>query len=85
MFINPRVKLIDRSKNESKEKFYCNTCDYPLFSTEDFRTCREYDICHDCYLTFVEARKSDWENGWRPKRKALDNYLKQKKRRYENN
>ena len=73
------IKIIDKS-NSKNEEFYCRMCNYPLVSREDFQLNSEYFCCNDCYLTFVEARKKEWKNGWRPKQNLIDTYIKNKHR-----
>lgn len=76
-----RIKIIN-NENIDKDDFYCNLCKWPLVSSNDFRKNSEYGCCNECYLTFVEARKDKWCDGWRPKRNVLDSYIKERKRLY---
>jgi hypothetical protein len=68
-----------RSKID-KERFFCDICEFPLKSSEDFMFNSEYDCCHDCYLVFAESRREDWKNNWRPEKKLIKNHIKQKKK-----
>ena len=63
-----------------KEKFFCNICGFPLKTNKDFSADLEYDCCYDCYLTFIEAKKEEWKNNWRPEKKLIKNHIKQKKK-----
>ena len=67
------LKVINNVKK--RENFYCNLCNYPLLSKEDFELNEEYNCCEECFLTFVESRKQQWEKGWRPEKSKLDSYI----------
>ncbi len=72
MFINPKIKIIG---NVKKENFYCGICNFPLITLEDFDKNDNYDCCQSCYLEFVECRKLEWKNGWRPKKSVVNSYI----------
>jgi hypothetical protein len=72
MYINPKIKIIG---NYKKERFYCDICQFPLISLEDFDKNDNYDCCQECYLTFAESRKEAWKNGWRPKKAVVNSYI----------
>jgi len=72
MFTNHKIKILSK---EEKEDFYCNICDYPYLTIDDFNVKLEYLCCHECYLTFAEARREKWKKGWRPKQEVIDNYV----------
>ena len=71
MYIN--LKII--KKPDKKENFYCNICSYPLLSKEDFRYNEEFNCCNECFLTFAESRKVEWQKGWRPEKSKIDSYI----------
>ena len=73
MSIIRKIKVLNFP--EGKESFYCNLCNYPLVSKEDFDKNDNYDCCQECYLSFAEARKEEWKNGWRPEKSSLDSYI----------
>ena len=77
------INITGDTPDKDNETFFCSICSYPLLNKDDFFTNIEYLCCHDCYLQFVEARKSTWKKGMRPKQKLLNNYLKQKKLIFE--
>jgi len=72
MFISPKIKIIGK---HIKENFYCNLCNYPLLTLEDFNKEKLYQCCHECYLSFIESRKNEWKNGWRTNKKEIDSYI----------
>ena len=80
MFINPKVKVIGKLK---KERFYCEVCNFPLTTREDFEKNENYDCCHSCYLEFAEARRSEWKNGWRPKKSVVNSYISIRRKLYK--
>ena len=84
MSIIRKIKILNFFK--TKEGFYCNLCSYPLLSKEDFGVLDltshkvnykndNYNCCQSCYLEFVECRKLEWKNGWRPEKSSLDSYI----------
>jgi hypothetical protein len=72
--------MSDTHDKNSKERFFCEICSFPLKSSEDFMYNSDYDCCHDCYLIFAEARRDEWKNSWRPEKKLIKNHIKQKKK-----
>jgi len=73
MYINPDIKIIDET-NE-KQRFFCDICEFPLVTMMDLNSNREHECCHECYLTFVEARREEWKEGWRPEESAVEEYI----------
>tara|TARA_B100000424_G_C22630504_1_gene349478 strand:- start:314 stop:574 length:261 start_codon:yes stop_codon:yes gene_type:complete len=80
MFISPKIKVIGKFK---KERFYCEVCNFPLISREDFEKDTGYDCCQECFLTFAESRKSEWKNGWRPKKEVVNSYISIRRKIYK--
>jgi hypothetical protein len=78
MFINPKI-LFKASENEKKINFFCQFCNYPFSSHEDFAKRDEYNCCNFCFLSFVEARREEYKNGWRPNKKEIAARVKIKK------
>ena len=80
MFISPKIKVIGEFK---KERFYCQVCQYPLLSSEDFEKDSKYQCCHECYLQFAESRREEWKNGWRPKKSIVNSYISIRRKLYK--
>jgi len=59
---------------------FCSICDYLMTTHEDQFSQEKFDCCHDCYLKWVESRKSEWEEGWRPDPSKIELYKKEKQR-----
>jgi len=76
MYINPKVVFKDHASEKNKDKFFCDLCGFPHGSYKDFEIAREWNnTCHECYLTFIEARRKDWKEGWRPDKETLKEYI----------
>ena len=78
--------IIDASSEataKEKDKFYCVTCKFPLASNDDFKCNRDYKCCYECFLKFVESRKKEWKDGWRPKQNLIDSYIENRKDIYK--
>ena len=80
MFTSRNIKVIGEFK---KERFYCEVCQYPLLSAQDFEKDSEYECCHECYLQFAESRRDEWKNGWRPKKSVVNSYISIKRKLYK--
>ena len=85
MFTSHKIKVITNGSDEHREDFYCDICKYPFLTKDDFSVKSEFNCCHECYLTFAEARKAKWKEGWRPKQDQVDSYIDSKRKLYENN
>ena len=79
MYINSNVVVIDNTKKKD-DVFFCNICNYPLITKDDFDSQKEYVCCHECFLSFAEACKKNWKDGWRPSKTKIQEYLKVRKR-----
>ena len=80
MFTSPKIKVIGELK---KERFYCSICQYPLLTSQDFQRDSEYECCQECYLTFIESRRIEWKNGWRPKKADVNSYISIRRKFYK--
>jgi hypothetical protein len=79
MYINHKVIFKD-SLSQSNEYFFCSLCKFTLTSLLDFKSSKDYDgSCNDCYLTFIEARKKEWKEGWRPDKETLETHIYNRK------
>ena len=77
MFINPEVIFI--GEDQKDEDFFCPICSFPLKTYEDFFTYKDYHCCNECYLTFAEARRKEWKEGWRPNKTDVEEYIYNRK------
>lgn len=70
------TKIKFSESTNDNNTFFCNLCKFPLITFLDFEKQEEYDCCQNCYMQFVESRKKEWQEGWRPKRKEVDSYIR---------
>ena len=82
MYTSNKIVIIDNTKKKN-DVFFCNICNYPLTSKQDFDAQKEYFCCNECFLNFAEARKESWKDGWRPSKTKTQEYLKVRKRQNE--
>ena len=76
MYINPKVIFKNYCENKKVDNFFCTLCGLPHTSHEDFEKSKEWKgICHECYLTFIETRRKEWKDGWRPDKETLETYI----------
>jgi len=59
MYITPKINLI--MNGNKKEEFFCKICEYCLITGEDFEKNKKYKCCEECFVTFVEATKDNWD------------------------
>ena len=59
---------------------FCQVCDFLIKTADDSRIFNEWGTCHDCYLRFVESRREEWKDGWRPEQEILDKLYSEKSR-----
>ena len=67
------IKILN--KDFKSNNFYCQICSYPLMTNQDFDINKKYECCNECYMTYVESRKQEWKNGWRPEKTAVKDYI----------
>ena len=77
-----KIKFINKSKKT--ENMFCKICNYPFLTKEDFEKQEAYSACHDCFLKFIEARKEQWKNGWRPNKSQIKDHIYQKNKIFKN-
>ena len=65
--------------NDIKTGLFCNLCEYILKTTEDVKIHDDHGCCKECWLTFGESRKDDWEKGWRPDNDTLHRYKEERR------
>jgi hypothetical protein len=78
MFFVHDIIFIKEEKKE-KENFFCNLCNFPLVSYLDFNAYQNYNCCENCYLTFIEGNKVNWNSGIRPSKEKIKEYINAKK------
>ena len=82
MSITRKLKVIG---SQPKENFYCEICNYPLVSKEDFESNNGYECCNECFLNFCQSRRKEWKNGWRPNKTEIKRYISIRKKLYKKN
>ena len=78
MFIKNKIVIVDHSKKKSN--FFCKVCNFPLIDYLDFEKNEKYDCCNECFMTYVESRKNEWNNGWRPSKRKVEEYIYKRKK-----
>ena len=76
MYITPNNIIFKDNTRKDKDHFFCTVCGLTHTTYEDIDTSKKWDgACHDCYLTFIEARRKEWKAGWRPDKETLEEYI----------
>ena len=79
MYTTLDIELIDQIE-EKDESFFCVMCGFPHRSRDDFEKQKEWGCCNECFLSFVESRRKEWKDGWRPDKETLEEYIYNRKR-----
>jgi len=66
-----KIKFIDMTNN-NQIGIFCTLCNFLLKTVDDAATVEKYKVCHECFLRYIESRKEDWKNGWRPPKDKID-------------
>lgn len=74
------IKVLKDEQDGSRESFFCNLCGFMLNSKDDLQSNSDYLCCQECFMTYVESRKKDWDAGWRPKKSEVRKYINKRKR-----
>jgi len=80
MFISPKLQIIDRVNKKSD--FFCAFCGFPLVTMDDFKINEKNECCYECYQTYAESRIKEWNEGWRPDKTRLEEYIYLRKKMY---
>lgn len=68
-----------QAEEDVEVHLWCDLCNYIMDPSSDTEVHREHGCCQECWLTFGQARKHEWEKGWRPKEETLNRYKQQRK------
>ena len=77
-------KIIFIDKTNGKDSMFCSLCHFPFLSKNDFEASEKYKVCHECFLTYAEARKTEWIAGWRPDKQKIKEYILHRKSIFKN-
>ncbi len=71
--------LVVKPKNiDDPAPLFCDLCKSTNLMIDDMICHREYGCCSACVLLWVEPRKSEWLNGWRPSETEIEIVLKRR-------
>ena len=83
MYITPKINIISDQKDN--EDFFCSICGFCLITELDHDYHRKTGACEECYYTFVEAIKDDWDkNNKQIDKKKLKQYIYLRNKRNSN-
>ncbi len=74
------IVINEAAQNASEDIFFCPLCGFTMQTALDFQSHSDHGCCHECFITFVESRKNEWESGWRPKKSEIRKYINNRKR-----
>lgn len=78
--MNENEFIIIKTKEDQACGIFCQVCDFLIKSADDSNTYKTWNTCHDCFLRFIEARKIEWSNGWRPDKEDVESLYSEKSR-----
>ena len=80
MSIKSDIYIIDETDASIEHiGLFCPMCSFMLCTHEDIQSVKDNKCCSECYFTFGQARKEDWQNVWRPDKDILDRYKQQRR------
>lgn len=65
-----KENFIELLKIKRKSFSNCETCEKCILSKDDYFFYLKFNVCENCFITYIEDRETRWENGWRPKKKS---------------
>lgn len=77
---NEKDYIFLKSDDNQASGIFCQVCNFLIKTADDARTFEKWCACHDCYLRFIEARKEEWQSGWRPSQDVIDELYSEKSR-----
>ena len=72
--------IINNTSSKCCTGIFCTVCNFLLRDSDDMNAYKTWDVCHVCYLKFIEARKEEWRAGWRPKEEDIEELYEEKSR-----
>lgn len=72
--------VVIKPKNHKLIPLFCPLCNFPLKTIDDILSYRQYDSCDLCSLNFAITNLKNWQNGWRPSKEELVDYLDNKEK-----
>lgn len=51
---------------------FCPVCNFVMNSASDVEAFEIAKCCDECYIKWAQARKKDWEEGWRPAKEEIE-------------
>ena len=73
------IIIVKEMLDDSHTGLFCPICEFILSSYSDIENIKNNMCCEECFLEFGQARKSDWESGWRPSKVILDRYKRKRR------
>lgn len=59
---------------------FCPLCSFPIRTAEDREAFDEGQCCETCYLRWVQSRRVEWKEGWRPNEDDFSHYLDEREK-----
>jgi hypothetical protein len=66
--IKEGVLVIKPNDKEKIVPIFCEVCDFPMKSVDDFLSFKEYECCDKCKIYIVAKHVEQWKTGWRPRK-----------------
>jgi hypothetical protein len=60
---------------------FCDLCKSIAISSDDCISKSNFGVCRECELKFVQSRKEEWADGWRPTDKEVKKHVEEIEKR----
>ena len=74
------VRVIRPSDIDSGYSIECSICDFLIAGLEDIQALDKFGCCQDCVFQWAQPRRHEWEAGWRPSPKQVNDYARKRLR-----
>ena len=65
------VSFIKRKVAHQQVPVSCPVCGFLIRDARDVKTWERYGCCQECTHTWAEPRRNEWDAGWRPDEKQI--------------
>lgn len=77
------VLVVKPTEEKGITPLFCEVCKFPMTTSDDFLSHKEYQCCHKCSIYLVGKNLSGWKQGWRPDKETMEKYLQYRKETFK--
>ena len=69
------VKIVRPIEIQESYPVDCSVCGFMIFGLENIYMLDKYGCCQECAFEWAQPMRKDWEEGWRPTKKQVNEYI----------